>query len=67
MSRRIEKLKESPCYQCGCRKKCQIKINKNPVIGVLRDNIFGDADFDYHKCGIWIALNAPEMIEVETW
>ena len=29
------------------------------------DLVFPNADFDYHECGIWIALNAPEMVEVD--
>ena len=65
MSRRIKTLKESPCYQCLCQNKCDKKIQKNLMLGAIRDGIFGNADFDYHDCGIWIALNAPEMVEVD--
>lgn len=65
MSKRIECLLESPCSQCGCDYECERKITNSPNIGVIKDNIFGDTDFDYHNCGIWIALNAPEMVEVD--
>lgn len=67
MSRRIKSLKESPCYQCHCEWECDKKIKRNPVLGEIRDGVFGNADFDYHDCGIWIALNAPEMVEVDEW
>ena len=52
--KRIKSLSESPCYQCHCEWGCDEKIKRSPVL----------SDFDYHDCGIWIALNAPEMIEV---
>lgn len=45
--------------------KCNKKINGSPYLYEIRDAIFGNADFDYHDCGIWIALNAPEMVEVD--
>lgn len=44
---------------------CSIKVNRSPVLQQWQDTVFGNADFDYHECGIWIALNAPEMIEVD--
>lgn len=62
-SNRIQKLSESPCYQCQCKEKCSKKIKRSPKLQEIQDCIFGDATFDYHNCGIWIALNAPEMIE----
>ena len=64
-SNRIQRLSESPCYQCGCHKKCEQRIKNNNNIGEIRDSVFGNADFDYHDCGIWIALNAPDMVEVD--
>lgn len=63
MSKRITKLEESPCYQCGFLDACEEIINKSTTVGVIRDRMFGNANADYHDCGIWIALNAPEMIE----
>lgn len=61
------KLEESPCYQCGCRVACDEKIQRSPVLGEIRDAMFGHAEKEYHDCGIWIALNAKEMIEVDEW
>lgn len=63
MSRRIASLKESPCYQCGCTEECQYKITKNRELGDIRDVVFGNAEFDFHNCGIWIAVNAPRMVD----
>ena len=63
MSKRITTLEESPCYQCGCRVACGEKIKRSPVLGEIRDGMFGHAEKEYHDCGIWIALNAKEMVE----
>ena len=63
----IQNLKESPCYHCGCMEKCFKKVKKNVKFQDIQDNVFPNADFDYHNCGIWIALNAPEMVEVDEW
>lgn len=65
MSKRISCLKESPCHQCGCIEECYKKIRRSPKLREIPDIIFGNADFDYHDCGIWIALNASEMVEVD--
>ena len=65
MSRRIQYLNESPCNQCGCDIECDEKIKGNFSFLNIKDVVFGNADFDYHDCPLWIALNAPEMIEVE--
>lgn len=65
MSKKIESLKQSPCYQCGCINKCGEKISRSPKLQEIEDMVFSNADFDYHDCGIWIALNAPEMVEVD--
>ena len=44
-----------------------IEFNGNEILveNLVKDSVFGNADFDYHKCPIWISLNAPEMIEVD--
>lgn len=63
--KRIKNLEESPCIQCGCMKQCSKRIKRNPKLQEIMDNVFKNADFDYHDCGIWIALNAPEMVEVD--
>ena len=65
MNRRIQNLSESPCYQCLCELQCDEKIKHNYIFEDIKNEIFANADFDYHECGIWIALNAPDMIEVE--
>lgn len=65
MNRRINKLSESPCYQCGYSVECEMKVLRNPVFDEIKFSVFANADFDYHDCGIWIALNAPEMVEVD--
>lgn len=65
MNKRITKLAESPCYQCGCSIECEMKISRNPTLDEIKFSVFANADFDYHNCGIWIALNAPEMVEVD--
>lgn len=63
MSKRVTKLSQSPCYQCGQYEKCEEKIKRSPIIGVTKDKMFGNAELDFHDCGIWIALNAPDMID----
>lgn len=63
--KRIKSLSESPCYQCHYELECDEKIKRSPVLSQIRDEIFINSDFDYHECGIWIALNAPEMIEAD--
>lgn len=65
MTKRIVRLSDSPCYQCECIEKCDKKSKNNFDFLSIKDVIFGNADFDYHDCPLWIALNAPEMIEVE--
>ena len=64
-TKRIEKISESPCINCGCIVECSNKIRRVPILDEIRGRVFGDANFDYHDCGIWIALNAPKMVEVD--
>lgn len=65
ISKRIRRLEQSPCYQCGFEDACNHKIRKIPRLEEICDMMFEREDLDYHDCGIWIALNAPEMIEVD--
>lgn len=65
MSKRIKYLWQSPCNQCGCDNECEEKIQGKNKMKDIKNAIFGKADLDYHDCGIWIALNAPEMVEIE--
>lgn len=63
--RRIERISESPCSKCGKIVECSNRIRSNYRIGEIRDSVFGNRNFDYHDCGIWIALSAPDMVEVD--
>lgn len=66
MSRRITKLSESPCYKCDKNGACRKKVKKNPVaLCDIVENMYPDAEADYANCPIYIALTAPDMIEVE--
>lgn len=65
MCKRIYRLQDSPCYKCKMQKKCDSKISKSPRLSEVKDAVFGKADFDFHKCGIYVSLNAPELVEVE--
>lgn len=63
--KRIERIEESPCSKCGYSTECDVKISKNYSFAAVKDFVFPNREMDYHDCGIWIALNAPEMIEVD--
>lgn len=65
MGRRITSLKESPCIKCKNNSKCDKKIKGKESFIEIKNTVFGNADFDYHNCPLWIALNAPEMVEVD--
>ena len=58
MYQRIEKLSESPCS------KCDKKLKKNDNFLDIKNQVFSDKNFNYKECGLWIALNAPEMVEI---
>lgn len=64
MYQRIEKLSESPCSKCGSKKKCDKKLKKNDNFLDIKNQVFSDKNFNYKECGLWIALNAPEMVEI---
>lgn len=65
MSKRIESLSESPCYKCGKMQDCSVKVAKNQNLSGIVDFMFGNAEADYNWCPIYIALTAPDMIEVD--
>lgn len=65
MAKRIERISESPCYNCGYMVECSKRIRENYKLGIIRDTVFGNKEFDYHNCGIRIALSSPDMIEVD--
>lgn len=56
MSRKIEHLYESPCFKCGKMQDCDKKIANNLKFMEVMDSVMPQADYDYHNCGIWIAL-----------
>ena len=64
MYQRIEKLSESPCSKCGSKKKCDKKLKKNDNFLDIKNQVSSDKNFNYKECGLWIALNAPEMVEI---
>lgn len=53
MSKRIEYLHESPCYQCGVQDACIAKINRCKRLQEISDYVMPRADFDYHNCSIY--------------
>lgn len=65
MNRRINSLTESPCYKCGKDVECCEKVKINNKFTEIRDGVYGDADYDFHNCPLWIALNAHELVEVD--
>lgn len=63
MSKRIEYLHESPCYQCGHMSQCNEKAQRIPAFKEIQDYMFANAELDYLDCPMYVALNAPEMVE----
>ena len=49
--------------------ECSNKVRRSTKLDEIRDLVFPNADFDYHDCGIWIALNVKEIVdeEVDEW
>lgn len=60
MSKRINALYESPCWQCGKQSKCLEKIRRSPKLMEICDGVIGDAEFDYHDCSLWKSLMMEE-------
>ena len=56
MSKRVEYLKESPCYQCGMSKECLAKITRCKPLQEIADYMLPRADVDYHECMLWKVL-----------
>ena len=63
MSKRIEHLSESPCYQCGMSKDCEEKVARCQVLQEIVDYVEPRADYDYHDCPLYIALTAKAKDE----
>lgn len=62
MSKRIEYLKDSPCYQCGVAKECMAKITRCPRLQEISDYVMPRAGYDYHNCMLYKVL----MMEVNS-
>lgn len=63
VSKRIERLSDSPCKKCGKEQECKNKCKVNSKFYDIVDFMFGNAEADYNWCPIYIALTAPDMIE----
>lgn len=63
MSKKISHVTDSPCWNCQVQKECSLKRLKNRNLDIIVDMVWGQADYDRKDCPIWIAINAPEMVE----
>ena len=63
--KRIEKLNQSPCFKCGHDDECAKRITRNYKLGVIRDIVYGNRDYNYTQCPIRIALTVADMVEVD--
>ena len=63
MSRRISNLSESPCSLCSKTGECEKKLSKSPQLYPIMYGIMGNADYDFHDCGIYISLTCSDMID----
>ena len=61
MSKRIKKLSESPCYQCGMQEQCENKVCGRTELQTIVGNVFCDSEFDYHNCSLWMVLKMEEQ------
>ena len=60
MSKRIEHLYESPCYQCGKQYWCDEKVKRCPKLRDIVDYVMPRADYDYNKCVLYKVLKMEE-------
>lgn len=63
MSNRIKHIKDSPCWNCLVKNECSQKRMKNRNLDAIVDMVWGKANYDRKDCPIWIAINAPDMVE----
>ena len=63
MGRRITSLKESPCFKCEKHTECLTKVENNNQFSDIVDQVFGNRDFDYYNCPLYIALTAPDIVD----
>lgn len=61
MSKRVESLKESPCYQCGKQLECFAKADRSPKLWDIVDLVFANAEFDYNNCTIFKAFRLNDI------
>lgn len=59
MGNRICKLSESPCYQCGVQQMCYHLMHVTEYKNI-KDQIFGNKDFNYINCPLYIAITGPK-------
>ena len=60
MSKRVEYLKESPCYQCGMAKECLAKITRCKPLQEIADYVMPRKDYQYQDCMIWKVLKMED-------
>lgn len=65
MSKKITKLSESPCWACFAADECSARRLRNRNLDPIVDMVWDKADYDRKDCPIWIAINAPDMVEEE--
>lgn len=61
--RKIERISESPCSKCGFIIECSNKIRSNCNLEVIKDMVFGNKDYDFKQCPLWIAFNCRELVD----
>lgn len=65
MAERATKLSETPCYNCGIQERCYAWADEHDHRLKIIDGVFCIKNYDYHNCPNYIALTAPEMVEVD--
>ena len=63
MSKRIEKVKESPCSKCGLDEFCDNKISRNRSFREIKDMVFWDKEFLYKECPLYISLTVGDIVD----
>lgn len=61
--RRIESLSESPCSKCEVSDACDKRIDITPALSDIKYCIYGNKEYDYRECPIYIAVTSPDMVE----
>lgn len=58
--RRINLLSESPCWRCGKHRQCASRVKRYPPFQEIVDYVMPKLGFDFHDCGLYIAITADE-------